>query len=285
MRASAPVAGFNGMAAKAVARAYGDTGDPEQSAADLFESVDYPHLAALVAPRPLLLAYNAEDDCCFRAGMVKPVIEQPARTVFELYGKGADLVWHENRDPGTHNYQLDNREQAYRFFGRVFRVPAMLTDSPEAASEVRGSDELVVGLPADNLTILDLARRIAAGFSRTPVAPEAGRARLAQRRALPAGPDRRRLARGQHEAARRRDGLVPAADERRAERERRLAEGRLASRDDAPATIAAGRRGPRPGGGRGRRAAEPRRAGAGARPRARWARPGASARRGACSRT
>ena len=178
VRASAPVAGFNGMAAKAVARAYGDLGDPEQSAADLFESIDYPHLAALVAPRPLLLAFNAEDNCCFRAGMVKPVVETPTRAVFELYGKGSDLVWHENRDPGTHNYQLDNREQAYRFFGRVFRVPGMLTDSPEAASEVRGPDELTVGLPADNLTILDLARRIAAGVSRTALAPETGRARL-----------------------------------------------------------------------------------------------------------
>jgi hypothetical protein len=180
VRASAPVAGFNGMAAKAVARAYGDTGDPEQSAADLFESVDYPHLAALVAPRPLLLAYNAEDNCCFRAGMVKPVVESPARKVFELYGKGTDLVWHENRDPGTHNYQLDNREQAYRFFSRAFRVPAMVTDSPEATSELRSPEQLVVGLPADNLTILDLARRIAAGFSRPAMAPEAARARLVQ---------------------------------------------------------------------------------------------------------
>jgi dienelactone hydrolase len=178
VRASAPVAGFNGMGAKAVARAFGDTGDPEQSAADLFETADYPHLAALVAPRPLLLALNAEDNCCFRAGMVKPVIERPVRRVYELYDKGAELAWHENRDPGTHNYQLDNREQAYRFFGRVFGVPAMVTDSPEAASELRGYDELVVGLPADNLTILDLARRIAAGFSRAPASPEAARARL-----------------------------------------------------------------------------------------------------------
>jgi dipeptidyl aminopeptidase/acylaminoacyl peptidase len=40
VRAAAPVAGFNGMGAKAVARAYGDTGDPEQSATDLFETVD-----------------------------------------------------------------------------------------------------------------------------------------------------------------------------------------------------------------------------------------------------
>jgi len=178
VRASAPVAGFNGMGAKAVALAYGDTGDIEQSPADFLASVDYPHLAALVAPRPLLLAYDAEDDCCFRAGMVKPVVEEPAQKVYGLFGKGALLVWHENRDPGTHNYQLDNREQAYRFFSRAFDLPPILTDSPEAASEVRGYDELVVGLPAGNSTILDLARRIAAGLVRAPAPPEAARARL-----------------------------------------------------------------------------------------------------------
>ena len=236
VRASAPVAGFNGMGAKAVARAYGDTGDVEQSAADLFESIDYPHLAALVAPRPLLLAFNAEDDCCFRAGMVKPVIEKPARAIFELYGKGADLVWHENTDPGTHNYQLDNREQAYRFFGRVFGVPGLLTDSPEATSNLRGYDELVVGLPADNLTILDLARRIASGFSRTAAPPEAGRARLRQVvRFRPARVDAAWLVastkqRGVETASyllRMSDGLSASAVWLKP----------LASRDDAPATI------------------------------------------------
>ena len=236
VRASAPVAGFNGMAAKAVARAYGDTGDPEQSAADFFEAVDYPQLAALVAPRPLLLAYNAEDDCCFRAGMVKPVVEQPARKVYELYGKGDDLLWHENRDPGTHNYQLDNREQAYRFFGRVFRVPALLTDSPEASSELRGAEELVVGLPADNLTILDLARRIAAEFDRAAMAPEAGRARLTQVvRYRPAQIDAAWLVattkqRGVESASyllRTSDGLSASAVWLKA----------LSSKDDAPATI------------------------------------------------
>jgi dienelactone hydrolase len=236
VRAAAPVAGFNGMGAKAVARAYGDTGDIEQSAADLFESVDYPHLAALVAPRPLLLAFNAEDDCCFRAGMVKPVIEKPARAVFELYGRGSELVWHENRDPGTHNYQLDNREQAYRFFGRVFGVPGMVTDSPDAAAELRGYDELVVGLPSDNLTILDLARRIASGLARPPVSPGAGRADLSQVvRFRPARIDAAWLVastrqRGVETASylfRMSDGLSASAVWLKA----------LSSKDDAPATI------------------------------------------------
>jgi hypothetical protein len=141
---------------------------------------DYSHLTAMRAPRPTLLVFNAEDDCCFRAGMVKPVIEAPVRAIFELYGKGGALAWHENRDPGTHNYQLDNREAAYRFFSRAFGLPPIESDSPEVASELRSYDELVVGLPADNLTILELARRIAAGVSRGPEPAEASRARLAK---------------------------------------------------------------------------------------------------------
>ena len=180
VRASVPVAGFNGMGAKAVARGFGDTGDPEQSATDLFESADYPQLAALLAPRPALLVYNAEDDCCFRAGMAKPAIEEPARAIYELYGRGSELGFYENRDPGTHNYQLDNREQAYRFFSRAFGLPAITTDSAQAGSELRSYDELVVGLPADNLTILDLARRLARGIVRQPGPPEAVRDRLRQ---------------------------------------------------------------------------------------------------------
>jgi dienelactone hydrolase len=179
VRASAPVAGFNGIGAKAVARAFGDTGDPEQSATDLFAAVDYPHLAALTAPRPLLLAFNAEDDCCFRSGMVKPTIEELARRVYELYGRAGALAWHENREPGTHNYQLDNREQAYRFFSGAFGLaPPIATDDEAAASELRGAEELAVGLPADNLTILGLARRFAAAIRREPRSPEAARARL-----------------------------------------------------------------------------------------------------------
>jgi hypothetical protein len=48
-----------------------DVGDIEQNASDMFASVDYAHLAAMRAPRPTLLIYNAEDNCCFRAPFVK----------------------------------------------------------------------------------------------------------------------------------------------------------------------------------------------------------------------
>jgi len=108
------------------------------------------------------------------------VIEEPTRRVYALYGRADRLLWHENHDPGTHNYQLDNREQAYRFFGRAFGVPGMATDDPRAASELKSAEELEVGLPADNLTILGLARRLAAGLEREPLAPAAARARLRQ---------------------------------------------------------------------------------------------------------
>jgi hypothetical protein len=154
VRATVPVAGFNGMGAKAVARDYGDTGDPRAVADRPLRERRLHAPGGALAPRPALLVFNAEDNCCFRAGMVKPTIEPPARAVYELLGKGSELFWHENRDPGTHNYQLDNREQAYRFFSRAFKLRPIETDSPDAATEVRSYDDLVVGLPQDNLTIL-----------------------------------------------------------------------------------------------------------------------------------
>ena len=47
-------------------------GDVEQSATDFLQGADYPYLVALMAPRPALLTYNGEDDCCFRATWSSP---------------------------------------------------------------------------------------------------------------------------------------------------------------------------------------------------------------------
>ena len=44
-----------------------DAGDCEQQPNDLVAVADYPHLTALLAPRPALLIYNTFDDCCFQA--------------------------------------------------------------------------------------------------------------------------------------------------------------------------------------------------------------------------
>ena len=75
------------------------------------------------APRPTLLVHNAEDDCCFRAPVVKPLNYDAIKPIFRLYGKEEALGWHENTDPSTHNYQLDNRTQVYHFFSKAFNLP------------------------------------------------------------------------------------------------------------------------------------------------------------------
>lgn len=168
VKMAVPVAGYSSTTTKVEARQYGDLGDLEQNGTDFLANVDYTHLTAMMAPRPTLLIHNAEDDCCFRAPLVKPLIYDGIRPFFKLYGKEDVFQWYENRDPGTHNYQLDNRERAYRFFSQHFGMPIVEREIP-AGQEIKTYDELVVGLPKDNLTILDLARKIAGATRRSPI--------------------------------------------------------------------------------------------------------------------
>ena len=184
VRVAVPVAGFSSIVPRVEAKDHGDIGDVEQSATDLFDGRDYTWLPALMAPRPTMLIYNAEDDCCFRAAMVKPGVFDAIRPIFGLYGKQDDLGWHENRDPGTHNYQLDNRMAAYEFFSRHFNLPPIKED-PGVSSEVKSYEELVVGLPGNNLTIVGLARMLADQVKRDALssdssARDAERSRLKQ---------------------------------------------------------------------------------------------------------
>ena len=171
VKVAVPVAGYSSTATKLEARRYGDLGDLEQNGTDLLANVDYTHLTAMMAPRAALLIHNAEDDCCFRAPLVKPLIYDGIRPFFGLYGKEDVFQWYENRDPGTHNYQLDNREHAYRFFSEQFGMSIVEKEIP-AGQEIKTYDELVVGLPKDNLTILDLARKMAAATRRSPIPPD-----------------------------------------------------------------------------------------------------------------
>ena len=168
VKVAVPVAGYSSTTTKVEARQYGDLGDLEQNGTDFLANVDYTHLTAMMAPRPTLLIHNAEDDCCFRAPLVKPLIYDGIRPFFKLYGKEDLFQWYENRDPGTHNYQLDNRERAYRFFSQQFGMPILEKEIP-AGQEIRTYDELVVGLPKNNLTILDLARKMAGAATRSPI--------------------------------------------------------------------------------------------------------------------
>ena len=145
-----------------------DTDCIEEDPTDFDAGFDYTILTALRAPRPTLLIHNAEDNCCFRADLVKPYIYTEIQPFFRLYGADIAFDWHENLDPGTHNYQLDNRVAAYTFFTTHFNLPVAAKEIPSDA-EIKSYDELAVGLPKDNLTILGLARKMAAAFHRDPI--------------------------------------------------------------------------------------------------------------------
>jgi dienelactone hydrolase len=148
-----------------------DTDCDEQDPPDLLRGRDYTFYVAMRAPQPTLLIHNAEDTCCFRADLVKPYIYEQLKPFFSLFGQPDNLAWYENRDPGTHNYYIDNREHAYRFFTEHFKLPVAEHEIPSGA-EVKTYEQLEVGLPKDNLTMLSLAKQFASRFQRQPIPAE-----------------------------------------------------------------------------------------------------------------
>lgn len=174
--AAVPVAGYSSLQQRVEElEELTSIGDLEQVSAEVFEGYDYTHLTALRAPRPTLLIYNVNDDCCFRAALSKPLIFDAIAPIFKLYGKEDDFRWYANENPGTHNYQRDNREQAYRFFGKYLQAP-LQNKEIFSDDEIRTYDELRIGLPPENLSLLSLAQKTAAGFHR-PEIPPAGAGR------------------------------------------------------------------------------------------------------------
>jgi dienelactone hydrolase len=145
-------------------------GDNEQSATDFGTPADAMHLTAMRAPRPTLLIYNANDNCCFRAPRMKPFLYDAVRPFFALYGAADKFSWYENTDPGDHNYQLDNRLHSYDFFARYFGLTPPEHETP-ADADIQTREQLDVGLPANNLTLLTLARQFAGRIQRSAVRP------------------------------------------------------------------------------------------------------------------
>ena len=144
-----PVAGYSSF--KTRARHGMDLGDSEQTPNDLALYADYTHLTALLANRAALLTYNAKDNCCFTAGHALPPLLAAAQPIFRLLGRGEFLRSYINHDPGSHNFELDNRQQLYRFIGDVF-YQGQEYDWQEipSADEVKTYDELLVDLPEEN---------------------------------------------------------------------------------------------------------------------------------------
>lgn len=151
-----PVAGYGSFRTNIV---FDDLGDSEQAPSDMGLIADYAHLTAMRAPRPTLLTYNAADDCCFKSGHTLEPLLQAARPIFALYGAPERLRWHVNHVPGTHNYELENREKFYALVGDFFYPQDTAFVRTEIASdaELKTAEELNVPLPAENIDFHRLA--------------------------------------------------------------------------------------------------------------------------------
>jgi dienelactone hydrolase len=168
VKVSIPVAGYVNILGRDVRVRVGEPGDLEQNGTDFLTGADYDTLTALRAPNPTLLVYNAEDNCCFRALLVKPYVYDKIKPFFTLYRKEDVFQFHQNTNISAHNYGLDNREAAYRFFDKYFGLQDSPAELP-VGQYVKSYDELHIALPADNLTTLGLARRLAGQITRPAV--------------------------------------------------------------------------------------------------------------------
>ena len=153
----APNAGHIGLDQRVDHRS--DIGDLEQNPTDLVSIADYTHLTAMLAPRPTLLIYNEKDDCCFVSERAKPSVFDPVVPFYRLFDREADFKYYENTNPGTHNYDRDNRQQFYRFIHHHFLPDAPIGEEIPSETELLNPDQLEMGLPEDNANFFTLAQR------------------------------------------------------------------------------------------------------------------------------
>ncbi len=159
IRVSIPVAGYSSLAQRVIH--HDSIGDLEQNPTDLVKYADYAHLTAMLTPRPALLIYNLTDNCCFKSPTVRPNTYEPVVPFYEQAGAKDAFEYYENSDPGTHNYELDNRQQLYRFLTKHW-----LDGNGDAAEipsndEIKTAEELAVGVPPQNSNFRVLAEEIA----------------------------------------------------------------------------------------------------------------------------
>ena len=133
-----------------------DIGDLEQVPSDLCTVADFDTMTALFAPRPSLLIYNLNDDCCFRSRRTRKSVFNPVKPLYQMLKAEDDFEFYENRDPGTHNYESDSRGQLYRFLNHHFGLETPEEDLP-FEDELMSESQLNVGLPDDNATLISLA--------------------------------------------------------------------------------------------------------------------------------
>ena len=166
-----PVAGYSSFRTRAYVAS--DLGDSEQTPVDLAHRGRLlpPHRDA--GPQPTLLTNNAKDDCCFAAADAIPLLMEAARPVYKLYGRENALRFHVNDVPGTHNYELDNRQAFYRMLGDFFYPGDKSFSSKEIPcdNEVKTQAQLDVPLPAKQADFHTLAVELAKNLPRDAALP------------------------------------------------------------------------------------------------------------------
>lgn len=170
-----PVAGYSSFRTRIFQHA--DLGDSEQTPVDLATTADYAQLTAMLAPRVALLTYNEKDQCCFAAPhALQPLLDASA-PVYKLFGKEANLHSHVNYDPGTHNFEKDNRQALYKVIGQHWYSgdANFSADEIPCDKEIKTLDQLKVELPAGNLDLHQLALRLASGLPHAPAPPKEGK--------------------------------------------------------------------------------------------------------------
>jgi len=185
VKLSAPVAGYSSFHTRA--KHFKDLGDSEQAPNDLAILCDYATLTAMVAPRPLVLVYNSKDNCCFESGYSLPLLLDAAIPAYLTLGRAHALRWHVNDEPGTHNYERENREAVYRMIGDFFfeRPGDFAATEVPIKDEIKTAEQLHVELPERNEDFNTLALRLAKDLPRDadpPASPEDRAAWKAARR-------------------------------------------------------------------------------------------------------
>jgi hypothetical protein len=140
-------------------------------------AADYTHLTALLAPRAALLTYNKKDNCCFASDHALEPLLEAAKPIYKLYGKEERLRWHVNEDPGTHNFELDNRQALYRLFADFFYTgdSKFCVEEIECEDEVLTADELRIELPDDSTDFNKLALQLSRKLPKKAQLPRTGR--------------------------------------------------------------------------------------------------------------
>ncbi|MEO1995725.1 MAG: acetylxylan esterase, partial [Planctomycetaceae bacterium] len=183
-----PVAGYSSFLTRI--RNLSDLGDSEQTPCDLATIADYTHMTAMLAPRPTLLTFNVKDNCCFASAHALPPLLEAARPIYQLYGRKDHLQFHVNHDPGTHNFEQDNRQALYRLLHSQNFHDKSAFDAKEipSASELKTFEQLQVPIPDGNATFQSLGVALSAPLprqSRLPTTADSGKAwQMEQRNVL-----------------------------------------------------------------------------------------------------